>query len=238
MTRERITAGAPRMKILDSLVDRRVQVAWERQVVHPLPDRHVVEPAVHPPARLELAVGDRDALGGRESLLGAQLAADGQEEAVPDDPEIPPVDGAVLQPGVHEDAHPLVVEDDADVRSVDQPQALAEGPGAIREQGLPGRVPAAEEDLQVHALDEVLLRREVPVEQRLRDAEPGRQVACVPLEPLLGEEPDRAVEDLPLPLRASEAAARPAPARLGTSSRHRPLSGQLATAGKKWSTDK
>src|SRR6185437_10091504 len=69
----------------------------------------------------------------------------------------------------------------------------------------PLRIDAREEHLLEHPLDQILLGREIPVEQRLRDVEALRQLARVAGEADFGEEAHRLGQDLLLAVGRGEA---------------------------------
>ena len=80
-------------------------------------------------------------------------------------------------------------------------------PVPIRQQFAPVGIDALEIDLLEHALDQVLLGREVAIEQGLGDAEPLGKFASLAGEADLREEAHRRVEDLLFPLRSGKAPA-------------------------------
>src|ERR1700736_1535204 len=59
--------------------------------------------------------------------------------------------------------------------------------GPVRDEVSPRRLPAADEDFLIDALDERFLGGKVSVEQGLGDPQPLREFAGLPLEPVFGE---------------------------------------------------
>jgi len=75
------------------------------------------------------------------------------------------------------------------------------------DQLIPAGIDALQEYLGEDALDEVLLGREISVEQRLGDAEPLSQLPRLPVETDLGEIADGARQDLLLAIGGGKPAA-------------------------------
>ena len=140
----------------------------------------------------------KDALEGiRKSLeKTAQLAQQTGEKFLADQREVAVGNQPVAQTRMHQDAQPLGRQDGRQVFRIEGVQLFGHRQCGVVEQRLPARVPAAGDGLFVDALDQQALGREVVIQQRVRDAQLGGQLAHLRLQAAPGEEFGSAFDDL------------------------------------------
>src|SRR5579863_3828916 len=123
--------------------------------------------------------------------------------------------GEAVQSRESQQPDPLVVVNDPHKIAVEAEQPLFERLAAIGNPARPGRIPEFREPLIVDSLDQHVLAWEIPIDQRLRDAETARQFAGLATKPLLGKEAQRVVNDQSLAIRRRHADAKDARSRAG-----------------------
>ncbi len=143
--------------------------------IDPAAHAHVKNAAMQPHQQFKLSRGRLAAMV--QPPVPATLAHQSGKQFFPQHREITLGDVSVTQARKNEHTNPVTLQDHPGIFHIEAGELGLDIQGFVVQHGFPFGAPAAFEQIGINTLDQGLLRREIVVQQGMRDTQPAGQIS-------------------------------------------------------------